>query len=73
MNKLTNNQPAPKGLASAWDKIKTLLSAKTISTKNEIDYYHQYVFPYKANKLLKEQKNQGNTSYVPFAKRQSKK
>lgn len=72
MNKLTNNQTPQKGLASAWHKVKTLLSSATPSMENEIDYYHQYIFPHKAKKLLKEQQNQDKTSYIPFAKRNSK-
>lgn len=71
MNQLTNNQTTSKKPSTAWSKIKTLLSAKAPKMENEIDYYHQYIFPHKANKLLKEQKNPKSTSYVPFAKRKS--
>ena len=69
MNQLTNNQTTSKERSSAWSKIKTLLSAKTPCMENEIDYYHQYIFPDKANRLLKQKQQKTNISYVPFAKR----
>jgi len=69
MNQLTNNQPTSKGSATAWSKIKTLLSAKTPCMENEIDYYHQYIFPDKASRLLKKKELKTDIGYVPFAKR----
>lgn len=69
MNPLKNNQTTSKERPSAWSKIKTLLSAKTPCMENEIDYYHQYIFPDKANRLLKQKQQKTKISYVPFTKR----
>lgn len=71
MNQLTNNQTPQKKSSNAWSKIKTLLSTKTPCMDNEIDYYHQYIFPDKANRILKQKSNNKKISYVPFNKRKS--
>ena len=54
MNPLSNNQTTQKKPSTAWSKVKTLLSTKTPCMENEIDYYHQYIFPDKASRLLKK-------------------
>lgn len=72
MNNLDKNPNSTNKSSSIGAKLKSLFSSKTTKMENEIDYYHQYIFPHKANKLLKEKQNPKNISYVPFFKRDSR-
>lgn len=64
-----NGSSSKKGWQNIGQQLRSFFKNSKPMMDNEIDYYHQYIFPHKANKLLKNNDQQKYTNYVPFAKR----
>ena len=59
-----------KGWQNIGIQLKSFFTKSDASLMdNEIDYYHQYIYPHKVNKLLKNNNKQNQLTYIPLSKR----